>query len=174
MTGLFPHKFDYIHLRGMTACFNDVKTVMRRALHDLTAGGWIEFQEGCFNPHGVPDDETLEGTSLGRWCRMVASGAAKCGRDLKKARLYKQQLTEAGFVDVHEQVIHIPGGPWPKDSKAKLLGIYFANMLCMGAIDSFKQLLAAAEELSSSEVDELSEKVKEDVQNPGIRWYMPM
>ncbi|KAL2272988.1 hypothetical protein FJTKL_05664 [Diaporthe vaccinii] len=171
---LFPHKFDYIHLRGMTACFNDVKTVMRRALQGLTAGGWVEFQEGCFNPHGVPDDDALEGTALGRWCRLVAAGAAKCGRDLTKARLYKQQLTETGFVDVHERVIHVPGSPWPKDRKAKLLGVYFANMLCMGAIDSFKQLLAAAGELSSSEMDELREKVKEDVQNPEICWYMPM
>lgn len=174
MTGLFPHKFDYIHLRGMTACFNDVKTVMSKALHGLTAGGWIEFQEGCFSPHGVPDDETLEGTALGRWCALVAAGAANCGRDLTKARQYKQQLTETGFVDVHERVIHVPGGPWAKDSKSKLLGVYFANMFCMGAIDSFKKLLAASGELSSSEMDELSEKVKEDVQNPQIRWYMPM
>lgn len=158
----------------MTACFNDVTTVMRRALDGLTAGGWIEFQEGCFSPHGVPDDDALEGTALWRWCQLVAAGAAKCGRDLKKARLYKQQLTEAGFVDIHEQVIHVPGGPWPKDSKSKLLGVYLAKIFFVGAIDSFKQLLAAAGELSSSEVDELSEKVKEDVQNPEIRWYMPM
>lgn len=172
MIGVFSYKLDYIHLRGMTTCFNDVKTVMHRALHGLTAGCWIEFQEGCFNPQ--PDDDALEGTTLGRWCRLVATGAAKCGRDLTKAREYKQQLAETGFVDVHEQVINVPGGPWPEDKKAKLLGVYFANMLCMGAIDSFKKLLAASGELSSSEMDELSEKVKEDVQNPGIRWYMPM
>lgn len=158
----------------MTACFNDVKTVMRRALHGLTAGGWVEFQEGCFNPHGMPDDGELEGTALGQWCRLVAAGAVKCGRDLTKARLYKQQLAETGFVDVHEQVIDVPGGPWAEDRKAKLLGAYFANMMCTGAIDSFKKLLAASGELSSSEMDELSEKVKEDVQNPEIRWYMPM
>lgn len=158
----------------MTACFNDVKTVMRRALHGLTAGGWIEFQEGCFDPHGVPDDGALKGTALGRWCQLVAAGAAKCGRDLSKARMYKQQLVEAGFVDVHERVIDVPGGPWPKDSKARLLGVYLANTFCMGAIDSFKQLLAASGELKSPEMDELSEKVKDDVQNPEIRWYMPM
>lgn len=172
--GMFPYKFDYIHLRGMTACFNDVKTVMRKALYGLAAGGWIEFQEGSFKPHGVPDDDALEDTAIGRWCKLVVAGAAKAGRDLTKARLFKQLLTETGFVDVHERVIHVPCGPWPKVSKVKLMGVYMANTFRMGAIDSFKMLLGASGELSPSEMDELSEQVKEDVQNPNIRWYMPM
>jgi hypothetical protein len=158
----------------MTACFSDVTTVMRKAFQGLTAGGWIEFQEGCFSPRGVPDDGVLEGTALWQWSQLVASGAAECGRDLKKARLYKQQLMEAGFVDVHERVINVPGGPWPKDRKSKLMGVYLANLFCMGTTDSFKQLLAASGELSCSEADELSEKVKEDIKNPEIRWYMQM
>ncbi|KAK2600667.1 hypothetical protein N8I77_010187 [Diaporthe amygdali] len=171
---LLPHKLDYVHLRGMTACFNDVTTVMRRSLDALTAGGWIEFQEGCFHLHGVPNDDTLEGTAIGRWCQMVATGAANAGRDLTKARLYKQQLAETGFVDVHEQVIRVPGGPWSDESKAKLMGAYLANTFLMGAIDSFKKLLGAAGGLSPPEMDELTEQVKQDVQNPEIRWYMPM
>ncbi|KAJ0123112.1 methyltransferase domain-containing protein [Diaporthe amygdali] len=171
---LLPHKLDYVHLRGMTACFNDVTTVMRRSFDALTAGGWIEFQEGCFHLHGVPNDDALEGTAIGRWCQMVAAGAANAGRDLTKARLYKQQLAETGFVDVHEQVIRVPGGPWSDESKAKLMGAYLANTFLMGAIDSFKKLLGAARELSPPEMDELTEQVKQDVQNPEIRWYMPM
>ncbi|KAG6367081.1 hypothetical protein INS49_001263 [Diaporthe citri] len=170
---VFPNKFDYIHLRGTIACFNDVTTVMRKAFDGLALGGWIEFQDACFEIQGLESGK-FHGTAMERWSRLVPKGAAALGRNLAKAKLYKTQLENVGFVDVHERVIHVPGGPWPSGDKAKLIGVYTANAFHTGVVDSFKNFLLAAGEMSSAEVDSLTTQVKKDIRDASIRWYIPM
>lgn len=46
------------------------------------------------------------------------------GRDLEVTKKYKQMLMEVGFVDVQEQLIQLPIGPWPTDKKQKKMGEY--------------------------------------------------
>lgn len=170
---VFPNKFDYIHLRGTIACFNDVTTIMRKAFNGLALGGWIEFQDACFEIHGLESGK-FHGTAMERWSRLVPKGAAALGRNLAKAKLYKTQLEDVGFVDVHERIIHVPGGPWPSGDKAKLIGVYTANAFHTGVVDSFKNFLLSAGEMSSAEVDSLTTQVKEDTRDASIRWYIPM
>lgn len=170
---LFPYKFDYIHLRGTIACFNDVMTIMRKAFDGLALGGWIEFQDACFEIDGV-ESGRFRGTAMERWSRLVPKGAAALGRNLAKAKLYKTQLEYVGFVDVHERIIHVPGGPWPAGDKARLIGVYTANAFHTGVVDSFKNFLLAAGETSSAEVETLTTQVKKDIRDASIRWYIPM
>lgn len=170
---VFQNKFDYIHLRGTIACFNDVMTIMRKAFDGLALGGWIEFQDACFEIHGL-EGGRFHGTAMEQWSRLVPKGAAALGRNLAKAKLYKAQLEDVGFVDVHERIIHVPGGPWPSGDKAKLIGVYTANAFHTGVVDSFKNFLLAAGEMSSAEVDSLTTQVKRDIRDASIRWYIPM
>lgn len=44
-------QFDYIHLRMVATCFNDMRAVIKTAYHNLRPGGWIEFQDGSFDLH---------------------------------------------------------------------------------------------------------------------------
>lgn len=170
---VFPYKFDYIHLRGTIACFNDVTTILRKALDGLAPGGWIEFQDACFEIGGLESDG-LQGTAMERWSRLVPRGAEKLGRDLAKAKLYRAQLEAVGFLDVHERIIHVPGGPWPSGDKAKLIGVYTANAFHTGVVDSFKNFLLAAGEMTSGEVERLTTQVKDDIRNANLKWYIPM
>jgi hypothetical protein len=64
-----PHKVDYVHLCGTIACFNDVT-----AFDGLALGGWIEFQDACFEIHGV-ESGRFHGTAMERWSRLVPKGA---------------------------------------------------------------------------------------------------
>lgn len=175
---VFPNQFDYIHLRGMLACFNDVRAVMRRAFDGLAVGGWIEFQDPGWSCCGLPGKDgrsSLEGTGMERWLQLVRKGAKARGRDLAKASLYRQQLVDLGFLDVHEKLIHAPIGPWAKGDRSKLLGVYMANAFHTGSVDSFKPFLAAAGELSESQVEELTEQVKAEILScTKKRWYMTM
>lgn len=146
---------------------------MRKAFDGLARGGWIEFQDACFEINGL-ESGRFRGTAMERWSRLVPKGAAALGRNLAKAKLYKTQLEDVGFVDVRERIIHVPGGPWPSGDKAKLIGVYTANAFHTGVVDSFKNFLLAAGEMSSAEVDTFAAQVKEDIRDANIRWYIPM
>jgi hypothetical protein len=104
----------------------------------------------------------------------TTKGAAALGRDLAKANLYKIQLEDIGFVDVHKRIIHVPGGPWPSGDKAKLIGVYTANAFHTGVVDSFKNFLVAVGDMSAAEVDSLTTQVKKDIRDASIKWYIPM
>lgn len=170
---LFPQRFDYIHLRGMIACFKDVTAVMRKAFDGLAPGGWIEFQDPGFDYHGLQEG-SMAGTALEQWLTLVREGAELRGRDLTKARLYKTQLEEAGFVDVYERVVNVPVGPWAKGDRAKLIGVCMANAFHTGSVDAFKQFLVAGGKLSAEEIEDLSAQVKSELRNVNLRWYMTM
>ncbi|KAJ4392306.1 hypothetical protein N0V93_005931 [Gnomoniopsis smithogilvyi] len=168
-----PHPFDYIHLRGMVACFNDVTVVMQRAFNGLAPGGWIEFQDPGFDFYQLQQSDKAE-TPLARWLTLVKKSAMTCGRDLTKARLYKTQLEAAGFVDVCERVIKIPVGPWAKGERAKIIGVWMANAFHSGSVDAFKQFLAAGGELSGEQIEELSAQVKSELRDVNLRWFTTM
>ncbi|KAK8016817.1 hypothetical protein PG993_015006 [Apiospora rasikravindrae] len=170
---LFPHNFDYVHLRGVLSCFHDVRTVIRRAHDHLSPGGWIEFQDGVFDLAGH-DDGSFEGTALQRWSALLRAGAAARGRDLAKARRYKQHLLDAGFVDVHERLIMVPGGPWhAEDAKMKVVGVYTTNIMSTHVLESFKPFLASAG-LSPAEIEAMSGEVRREMLDSGIRWSIPL
>ncbi|KAK8009134.1 hypothetical protein PG991_011685 [Apiospora marii] len=170
---LFPHNFDYVHLRGVLSCFHDVRTVIRRAHDHLTPGGWLEFQDGVFELAGHADG-SLEGTALQRWNALLRKGAAARGRDFAKARHYRQHLLDAGFVDVEERVIMVPGGPWhAEDDKMRVVGVYITNIMSTGVVESFKPFLTSAG-LSQAEIETLSGEVRREMLDSSIRWSIPL
>ncbi|KAH9906952.1 S-adenosyl-L-methionine-dependent methyltransferase [Xylariomycetidae sp. FL2044] len=71
----FSEPLDYVHLRGVLACFHDVRTIIDKSLKHLASGGWIEFQDGCFDLQAA-GEESFEGTCLQRWNSLIR----KCGR----------------------------------------------------------------------------------------------
>lgn len=134
----------------------------------------MEFQDPGFDFHPLKQGDGKAETPLARWLTLVQEGAIKCGRDLTKARLYKTQLEEVGFVDVVERVINIPVGPWAKGEKAKLIGVWMANAFHTGSVDAFKQFLAAGGELSAEQVEEVSMQAKSELRDVSLRWYTTM
>ena len=164
---LYPHLFDYIHMRAIAPCFNDLSTVLTRAYHHTRPGGWIEIQDALWEPQCI--DDTLKGTALERWCQLVVIASAKAGRDMTKTIHAKHYLLQAGYVDVVEKTFAVPGSPWPKDRKMKVLGMYLQQVL-LTAVSSYRKLLIGLG-ISAEEVDELLSLVKQDLMNRGIHWY---
>jgi hypothetical protein len=89
----------------------------------LTPGGYIEHSDVTF-PCGCDDGTLPEDSALKKWGEMVLSASQKIGRPLDSAIRYKQEMEEAGFVDVVEYVDLWPINKWPKDPKYKELGMY--------------------------------------------------
>lgn len=104
---VFPHPFDFIFLRLVYTCFDDYPALVRRCFAHLAPGGWLEFDDSGFGL--LCTDGTLEGTAWDRWTRLILRAGALAGRDFHVAKKYKQWLLEAGFVDVVERTIPVPG-----------------------------------------------------------------
>jgi hypothetical protein len=87
----------------------------------LNPGGTLELIDIVYPLQS--DDGTLsEESSLSKWSKMLLDGFTANGRPLDSALKYKEQLTEAGFVDVNVVKRKWPLNRWPKNQKYKQIG----------------------------------------------------
>lgn len=83
----------------------------------------------------------------------------------------KSHLLDAGFVDVEEKEILIPGNGWVQDDvKMKQMGLLTCSIM-LHAIESYRKILEFTN-LSEDELDTLVEEAKADVQNPQIHFFV--
>lgn len=105
---VFSKPFDFIRMRLVLTCFDDHRTVIRKAFENLEPGvGWMEVCDPDFEL--LSPDNTADGTAFKRWYDLVVEGGANAGRDVRVAKKYKQMLLDAGFCDVVEEVVPMPG-----------------------------------------------------------------
>jgi trans-aconitate methyltransferase len=90
---VLEHPFDYIHLRMMFICFDDHRSVMRRAFESLAPGGWIEYQDMEVIP--TANDGTLRGTNLQRWSVLLHEAAANLGKSSSHQTLTTVRFDQA-------------------------------------------------------------------------------
>lgn len=88
---------------------------------NLESGGWLEVADILLE--FTTDDNTIpEDSPAKKWGDLMLEAADKFGAPLDSCKRYKQQLEEAGFVDIVEQVYRWPSYVWPKDPKFKEMG----------------------------------------------------
>ncbi|KAK6070845.1 methyltransferase domain-containing protein [Seiridium cupressi] len=167
-----PGRFDYVHFRMMMTCFQDPKTVMRRAYEHLCPGGWIEYQDGGADVY-CHDTSSL-GTSIHRWLFMLKQGAKRLGRDLEAPQYYKQWLQDVGFIDIKETIIQVPGNPWPDDADLKDVGKWALADTNQGIEGLSLRILANGLGMPVSEILQLVAQVKTDMSDTRHRFYWTM
>jgi hypothetical protein len=93
----------------------------RNSLRNLSPGGWLELHDIAFPARS--DDGTLPPDSdLAKWNDYVIKGGHIVNHSVECAKHYKQQMIDAGFVNVHEKLYKWPINPWPKDLRYKEIG----------------------------------------------------
>lgn len=102
-----PVLFDYVHLRMVHLCFDDYRAVIRKCFDSLKPGGWIELQDAVFKL--LCTDGSADGSHIERFSHLILQAGQSIGRDFDIPGKYKEMLTEAGFVDIVEEVAPIPG-----------------------------------------------------------------
>lgn len=103
----YQRPFDFVYMRLVNSCFDNHRTVFKKAYDNLEPGGWIELNDATFEL--LCTDGSVEGTNIQRWSERMFEAAAACGRDFKVPNKYKQWLIDTGFVDVVEEVGPMPG-----------------------------------------------------------------
>ncbi|KAH8647694.1 S-adenosyl-L-methionine-dependent methyltransferase [Xylariales sp. PMI_506] len=160
--------FDYVHLRYLYTCFNDVRTVMRHAYDNLNPGGWIEFQEARIKCHQANPD--FKGDAIQRWGDGCILGAQASGRDIEKVLKYKGWLEEIGFVGVEERQLLMPFGGWHRDPQMKRVGEYnMKNVL--KAIGAVGWIMLRNSGMETEEVETLVNETLLELRDPNSHSY---
>ncbi|KAF5716199.1 methyltransferase [Fusarium globosum] len=118
----FSYNFDLIFARMMTGSIGDFPKFFAQSFNALSPGGWVECQDITFPPQC--DDDTLKKDSyIEQWSSLMIEATNKFGRTAESAKFYKQQMIDAGFVNVTEVVYKWPSNKWPADPYYKELGL---------------------------------------------------
>ena len=87
----------------------------------LRPGGWVELSDSI-SPVSCDDGTLPPNSALLQWNTILLEASIKLGAPLNSALKYKEQLKEAGFVNIVEHRFRWPINGWPRDRDAKLLG----------------------------------------------------
>jgi hypothetical protein len=91
----------------MGGAIADFPALFRQIHNNLKPGGWVEIQdyESAFCSD---DDPKLErAPNCLEWARLANLASEKVGRGFAVAPAIKQQMIDAGFVDVHEDIYKV-------------------------------------------------------------------
>lgn len=119
--GVDAAHFDYVHMRAMCGSFESYKSIIERSFHYLKPGAWMEIQEFMCTPF-CDDDSLPPNWPFYEWSKLLSRAGARVGRSLDDADQLKKWCEEVGFVDVHEQVFHLPVNAWARDARLKEVG----------------------------------------------------
>ncbi|KAK3321827.1 S-adenosyl-L-methionine-dependent methyltransferase [Apodospora peruviana] len=166
---VFSHPFDYIHSRFMIGAFGDFPKIFRSSIKNLVPGGWAEFQDYYVKMQCV--DDSLSGTALERWNNLLLEGVRKLGKNGLAPAKFKQQMIDAGFVDVVERKFALPGNPWAKGQEEKILGTMQMTNIMDGLHGMSMSLFTKVLGWTVDEVDTFLVDVTRDLKDRRIHFY---
>jgi hypothetical protein len=113
--------FDFVHIRNLHGSISDWPALYAQCFRHTKPGGLIEeleFDIATKSDNVGPDHVYVQ------WNNLFAECGEKMGRTFKVAAQMKQQIIDAGFVDVVEKKWKVPIGGWSSDPKLKRIGLY--------------------------------------------------
>ncbi|RGP69176.1 methyltransferase domain-containing [Fusarium sporotrichioides] len=169
----FSYKFDLIYARMMTGSIRDWPKFIQQSYDNLESGGWLELSDILLTLHS--DDKTIpEGCAAAKWGDLMLEAADKFGAPLDSCTRYKQQLLDAGFVDVVETIYKWPTNPWPRDLKFKEMGTWNYENLGNGASGLSLALFTRALGWTAEQVEVFLVDVRRDMKNRAIHGWWPI
>ncbi|RDW95065.1 hypothetical protein BP5796_00828 [Coleophoma crateriformis] len=169
----FNFKFDFIYTRMMTGAFSDWPKYFNQAFENLNPGGYIELAD-CTYPFVADDLSLSKDSALTKWCQLMMDGCAAMGRPIDSAVRYKAQLEEAGFTDVVELKYKWPLNRWPKDKKAKELGMWTYENMYGGILGFSLAIFTRVLGWTREDTELFIAEVQKEVRDHKIHSYAPI
>lgn len=164
---------DFVFARMLTGSIGDWPRFFSQSYTTLVPGGWLEVQDIGF-PVQCDDGTLPEDSYLNQWSENMIKATEALGRGARGPVLYKGQIQEAGFVNVHETVYKWPMNRWPADPHYKELGFWCYQNIAGGLSGISMALFTRGLGWTSSEVEVFMTKVREDMKNRSIHAWWPM
>ena len=99
----FSQKFDFIHMRNLGGSIADWPKLIKMVYENTAPGSYFEVVD--WETYSQTDDGSLpRDSNFQKWQDDVNAAAVKFGREMKTASNLKGWVTDAGFVDVQEEV----------------------------------------------------------------------
>jgi hypothetical protein len=149
--------------------FKSHSRVIQSAFANLAPGGWMEWQDYYCMMQSV--DDSMADTALERWCRQYVEAGGRLGRDMLAPRKYKGWMEQAGFINVKEDRLAIPGNPWPKGKDMKTLGLWQMTNFLDGLQAVTMTMFTKGLGMSAEEVEVLLVDVRKDIKNLNVHFY---
>ncbi|KAL1967102.1 hypothetical protein VTN77DRAFT_3626 [Rasamsonia byssochlamydoides] len=167
---IYTRPFDFIHGRELMGFVADYGRLFCQAFKHLKSGGYLEMQ--TFDPQVYSDDGTLEkAKNLQVWVENLHKASEIFGKSMTLVGTWQDEMLKAGFTDIKSEIIKVPVGTWPKDSKLKELGKYHQAQV-LQAIGSYTPALyTRVLGWSREEVEVLCAAVRNEVKDRSIHIY---
>ncbi|KAK7415022.1 hypothetical protein QQX98_006159 [Neonectria punicea] len=169
----FSYKFDLVFARMMTGSFGDWPRFMKQSFDGLNPGGWLEMQDIGF-PLRCDDGTVKKDSYINQWSELMIKTTGIFGRSAEGAAQYKQQMIDAGFVNVTEIIYKWPMNQWPADPYFKELGFWCCHNIADGLSGLSMALFTRALGWSSEEVEVFLSHVRIDMKNKQIHAWWPI
>lgn len=119
-TWAYDH-FDFIHIRNLHGSISDWPALYEQCFRHTKPGGFIEQLEFDIKTRS---DKVGPDHIYNQWNNLFAECGEKMGRTFQIGARMKQQIMDAGFVNVVEKKYKVPIGGWSSDKRLKEVGLY--------------------------------------------------
>ncbi|KAF5973508.1 methyltransferase [Fusarium bulbicola] len=174
----YSNKFDFVFARFLTGSILDWPKFFSESYKNLNPGGRIEMIDIIY-PLLSDDDTITKDSALSKWSELLHDIFTKNGRPMDSALKYKDQLEEAGFVDVNIVKRKWPLNRWPKDPRHKQIGTW-AQQNTLDALAALSLAVFTRPDgqgglgWSKEEVEVFLTDVRKDIKNVNIHSYWPI
>ncbi|KAG5992602.1 hypothetical protein E4U54_003596 [Claviceps lovelessii] len=173
MEWAYRRPFDFVFGRMLVASIGDWPKFIRQSFDNLNSGGWIELQDIVSMPKC--DDGTMSDDSA---IKIYGDRVMECCDILKRygdsALRYKQQMIDAGFINVTEVKYKWPTNPWPAEKHYQELGYWTYHDIAGGLSGLSMAVFTRCLGWSAEQVELFLVSVKEDMKDKHIHAYWPM
>ncbi|CZS95672.1 related to methyltransferase [Rhynchosporium agropyri] len=166
-------RFDFIFARMMTASFADWPRFFEQSFKHMSPGGYIELADICF-PVEFVDGSAPADSALKKWAGLILDGTKTAGRPIDSAKMYKEELRKAGFVNIVEQKFTWPQNRWPKDKKMKELGAWSLENMAPSLEGFSMALFTRVFKWTKEEVEVFLVDVRKEMSDPQIHAHWPI
>lgn len=168
-----PDTYDYIHIRNMATAIKNWDSLFAEVLAALKPGGWVEIQD--LHWYYRCDDDTMPpGYAVARMSTLIGEALAAFGIKMHSPEDNPARLAQAGFQGIRHLIDKVPIGPWPRDPKMKMIGLYSRVTGMEGLQGIAMGPLTRGLHWTPQEVEALLVDVRRDLMDTRIHSYVHM
>ncbi|KAG5918902.1 hypothetical protein E4U61_001376 [Claviceps capensis] len=160
---------DLAHFRFTIVILKNTSQVLGHAFESLRPGGWIELQE--FLPTVLCDDGTMpDDDPVKVLYEKIERSFEKFGLRVTLPPKLEPYLREAGFENIHCQIMKVPIGPWAKDNTMHIIGLY-QKLSVREVMPSLSGRPFQALGMSEAEIEVTIAMARKGLEDPNVHRY---